>query len=1088
MKSVLVLGICLLLPLRGWAEGGKPLLLRKPTINRTHVVFVYGGDLWGVNRQGGEARRLTSGIGVETDPIFSPDGGRIAFTGQYDGNQDVFIIPAEGGVPRRLTYHPGPDQVVGWSPDGKNVLFRSGRSSYSHFTRLFTIPAEGGYPTELPLPTAYEGSYSPDGNRLAYVPLPPAFQIWKRYRGGRTSSIALANLADSHIDKIPRENSNDFNPMWIGDKVYFLSDRNGPVTLFAYDPASREVVQVLANDGLDLKSASAGPDAIVYEQFGSLYILELKTKQANRLDVQVPAELVEVRPHFVKGSKHIQNAALSPSGARAAFEARGEIITVPAEKGDIRNLTNSPGVAERDPAWSPDGKWLAYFSDESGEYLLHLKEPRGFTPAKKLALGQAPSFYFSPLWSPDSKKIAYTDKRRNLWFIDLGTGKNTLVDTDHYADASLDPAWSPDSRWIAYSKQLKNHLHAVFVHGLETGKHHQVTDGMSDARFPAFDKNGKYLYFTASTDAGPALGWEMSGMNRPMTSSVYMVVLRQDLPSPLAPESDEEKGTEDSKGSKAAEKEKGKDAKPAAEAVRIDWEEIDQRILALPIPARNYAGLEPGKAGILYLLERPAPGMELGGFGEGPPPRTLYKFDLEKRKTDKSLEGVANVHLSQDGSKILYKQGQNWLIASADQPKPGEGTLKLDSMEIRVDPRAEWKQMYHEVWRLERDYLYDPGFHGLDLRAAEKKYEPYLDQLASRHDLTYLFSEMLGELTLGHTYVFGGDAPEVKHVGGGLLGADYAVDQGRYRFAHVYLGQNWNPDLRAPLTQPGAKVKDGEYLLAVNGREVKAPENLYQFFEGTAGKSVVLKVGPNADGKGSRDVTVVPIADEENLRHLAWIEANRRKVDELSGGRLAYIYVPDTAQAGYASFVRYFFAQVGKEGAVIDERFNGGGIVADYIVDTLRRHLICYTTFREGEDATVPLGAIFGPKAMIINEMAGSGGDELPHYFRQTKVGPLIGKRTWGGLVGLEDYPPLIDGGIVTAPSAGFYFPSGNWEVENHGVAPDIEVDLDPAAVRSGHDPQLERAVAVLMEELSKNPPVKPKRPAYPNYHPRNGK
>jgi tricorn protease len=1088
------------------AEGEKPLLLQKPAVSQTQICFSCAGDLWTVPREGGDARRLTVGVGIETDPQFSPDGQWVAFTGEYDGNVDVYAVPAAGGVPRRLTYHPAADQVVGWTKDGKSILFRSSRNSYSGFQRLFTVPLAGGFPTEIPLPMATEGSYSPDGTRLAYVPTMQVQRAWKRYRGGQTKPIWIADLADSSIrDKIPRENSNDFRPMWVGRQIYFLSDRNGPVSLFCYDTVTKKVTQIVQNDGLDIKSASAGPGAIVYEQFGSLHLYDLNTGRAHPVPVRIAGDMPEVRPHFVKVARSIRNVDLSPTGARAVFEARGEILTVPAEKGDIRNLTNTPGVAERDPSWSPDGKSIAYFSDESGEYALHIRSQNGMGETRKFDLGER-SFFYNPTWSPDSKKIAYADKRLNLWYIDLDKKTPVRVDTDTYDGGPISPAWSPDGRWLTYARQLKSHMHAVFLYSLDTGKTTQITDGMSDAVMPVFDKNGRYLYFAASTDVGLRLaGGDLSGTDHPLTRSVYVVVLRSDLPSPLAPESDEEKEAEKPKDAdsaptssagrvpteggreegKAAKPEENKAAKPGEkkeEPVRIDLDQIGQRILALPMPARTYVSLEAGKTGVLFLREVPAVALSPADFGRG----TLHKFDLATRKTETMIDGIQGAIVSRSGEKLLYRQGENWAIVPTAAPvKPGEGVLKLADMEVAVDPHAEWNQMYHEVWRIERDFFYDPGFHGLNLAAAERKYSPWLDNLCSRADLNYLFEEMLGEMTVGHMFVFGGDFPETRKATVGLLGADYRIENRRYRFARVYNGENWNPELRAPLTQPGVNVKAGEYLLAVNGRDVPGSDNLYRFFEETAGKQTVLKVGPNANGDGAREVTVVPVENEGALRNLAWIEDNRRTVDRLSGGRLAYVYVPDTARGGYTSFNRYYFAQTDKEGVVIDERFNGGGNLADYIVDYLDRPILNRVMTREGSDWSEPVGAIYGPKAMIINEMAGSGGDALPWYFRKRSIGPIIGKRTWGGLVGIGGYPSLMDGGGVMAPRMAIYGLKGEWEVENHGVAPDIEVDLDPHAWRMGHDPQLETAVSVVMQQLKEHPQPSYPRPNYVDYHQR---
>jgi len=1081
------------------AQSLKPLLLRDPAVSKSQVAFSYAGSIWVANRDGGNVRRLTSG-GHEEKPSFSPDGSQVAFTGDYDGTHGVFVVSAAGGEPRRLTYHPADADVQGWTPDGKRILFSSLRTAFaSGVIQLFTVPLEGGFATQVPLVRAAEGSISPDGARIAYVPNLQWQRAWKRYRGGQTKPIWIASLADSSVQaRIPRDNSNDCNPMWVGDTIYFLSDRNGPMSLFAYDLKSQQVKQILKNDGFDIKSASATADAIVYEQFGSLHLLDLQSGNDRALDIRPVADLAEVRPHFLKiEPKRIRSAEISPTGARAVFGVRGEILTVPAEKGDIRNLTNTTDVVERDPAWSPDGKSIAYLSDESGEYALHIRDQSGLGEVRKINLGNPATFYYSPTWSPDSKKIGYTDKRLNYWYVDLDKKTPVKVDTDTYTDPahSLQMVWSPDSRWIAYTKQLTNHLHAVFAYSLEQTKSFQLTDGMSDALYPAFDKDGKYLYFTASTDAALNTGWlDMTSLERPVTRNAYVIVLKKDLPSPLAPESDEEKakeaekGGKDQKGEADKDKEKGKAKEEKPVNVEIDLEAIGQRILALPVPARNYDGLLAGKAGVLFLGE--APPVDPIDFDEGGPATKIHKFDLKTRKTEQILDGVTSFDVSFNGEKMLYARQNQWFITPAEKPaegppQPGQGgPLRLDSMEIYVDPRAEWKHMYDQVWRDERDFLYDPGLHGLNLEAVRRKYEPFLDNIATRDDLNYLFTEMLGNITIGHMFVGGGDVPEPKRVKTGLLGADYSVENGRYRFTHVYDGENWNPKLRAPLTQPGVNVHAGDYLLAVNGRDVRPPADVYSFFEETAGKQVVLKVGARSDGSGSREVIVVPVDDESSLRNYAWIEGNRRKVDELTGGRVAYVYLPDTYAGGYTNFNRYYFAQVGKDAAIIDERYNGGGDIADYIIDYLRRPLLSYWNMREGKDITTPIEAIFGPKVMIINEMAGSGGDALPWMFRKTGIGPLVGKRTWGGLVGHYTNPAdLLDGGFTGTPDLAFYNPNGTWDVENHGVPPDVETELDPQAARAGHDSQLERAVEVVMDLLKKNPlPPAPHHPAFPNY------
>lgn len=1093
------------------ADENPPLLLRHPTVSATRIVFVYGGDLWSVGKEGGTAERLTATNGAASRPVFSPDGSEIAFTGTYDGNADVYVIPASGGTPQRLTYHPGADLVMGWTRDGKQVLFASTRTSgISRYNKLFTISREGGFPSELPLPIAAEGSYSPDGKELAYVPLDHAFEIWKRYRGGRTSPIWIAKLSDSSVTAVPRENSNDFNPMWVGDRVFFLSDRNGPMSLLSYDTKTKGVTLALKNDGLDFKSASAGPGAIVIEQFGAIWLYDLETGTAHKVDIRISADLPQLRPRFVNVANRIVNADISPTGLRAVFEARGEILTVPAEKGDIRNLTNTPGADERYPSWSPDGTRIAYFSDQSGEVALYIKNQNGQGEAQKIDLGTPPSFFYFPMWSPDSKKIAYADRRLNLWYVDLEKNAPVKVFHDRFTGEQqiYRAAWSPDSKWLAYTQQELSHMRSVFLYSLETGQSQRVTDGMSDSFSPVFDRGGKYLYLLSSTDAGPTMDSSMDSFNRPVTSSIYVVVLRKDLPSPLAPESDEEGQGRAEAGKAEAAKTGGQERAKPPELVKVDFEKIGQRILALPIPARNFSEIIPGKEGVLFLLEGP-----LVEPLNGPSTLTASRFDLKSRKTDRLLENIRSLHVSSNGEKLLYRQEggpppagntpppETWVIAPVPPEPPSSGpgatgpaggggglagakTLNLAAMDVRVEPMTDWKEIYHQAFRIERDFFYDPGFHGLDLPATEVKYAAYLPGLASREDLNYIFAEAMGELTVGHLFVFGGDRPEGKRVPVGVLGADYKIENGRYRFARIYDGENWNPQLNAPLTQPGVNVAEGDYLLAVNGREVRGTDNVYSFFEETAGKSVLLRVGRNPDGSGSREVAVVPVESESGLRELAWVEGNRRKVDQLSHGKLAYIYLPDTASAGYTFFNRYFFAQAGKQGAVVDERFNGGGANTDYILDYLRRTLMNYRTTRDGEDMTTPVSLIRGPKAMIINEYAGSGGDAMPWHFRQAKIGTLVGKRTWGGLVGFHGpFERLMDDGVVTTPSRGFWTPNNKWEVENQGIAPDVEVELDPKAVREGHDPQLEQTVEILLADLARNPLPEHHRPPYPNYH-----
>jgi len=1070
------------------------MLLSQPAISSSRIAFVYAGDLWVADINGKGVRRLTTDIGVESNPFFSQDGSLIAFSAQYEGNIDVYLVPVEGGIPKRLTWHPGPDIVQRFTPDGQAVLFTSPRATFTNrYTQLFTVPIKGGYPEALKIPNAFRATYSPDGTRIAYNPLYDAFTQWKHYRGGTVSVIWIYKFSDHSVEKIPQPEgrSNDAGPMWIGDKIYFRSDRNREFNLFSYDLKTKEIKQLTQHADFPVLNASAGAGKIIYEQGGYLHIYDPEKAQSTKLTIGVAADLLELRERYVKGARYIRNASISPSGARVVFEFRGEIVTVPAEKGDPRNLTNSTSSHERSAVWSPDGKSIAYFSDESGEYELHVRSQDGKGDVKKFKMIGA-GFYDSSVWSPDSQKISYADNSRTLYWVDLKTGVSKKIASEYLYGPSriktIYSSWSPDSKWIAYTLNTEAYIQKVYVYSIEKDKSFPITDGLSEVSEPVFDESGKYLYFFCSTDAGPVKQWfDLSNADMRMTSSIYLAVLKKDVPSPLAKESDEEKGVEkkeekgpqkEVKGSPKEEKPKEPSPKPA-ETFSIDFEGLNHRIIALPLPSGSYRDLQAGEADQIYYLEdAPVPD---GGFGPGGRLATLHRYDLKTRKDEVIMSDVNNYLLSADKKKILYVSRDAWgIVSSAAKVEPGQGKMNIESIEVRIDPLAEWNQVFHEAWRINRDYFYAPNMHGVDWNAMRKKYAVFLPHLGCRNDLNRVIQWMCSELAVGHHRVGGGDfLNQPKSVPGGLLGADYSIENGRYRFKKVYGGLNWNPELRSPLTEPGVDVKEGEYLLAVSGKELRPPANIYSFFENTAGKIVEITVGPNPDGTGSRTVLAVPIADEYALRNRDWVEGNLRKVEEATGGRVAYVYVPNTSTLGHTYFKRYFFPQSYKDAIIVDERFNGGGSIADYYIDILRRPFISYWNMRYGADLKTPSGSIQGPKVMLIDETAGSGGDLLPWMFRKFGLGELIGKRTWGGLVGTLGFPVLMDGGSVTAPNLAIWTEDG-WVVENEGVPPDIEVEQWPADVIAGRDPQLEKAIQVIMEELKKNPPKKLKRPPYP--------
>ena len=1077
MKITLALVLLFFISAGSQAQGTR--LLRHPTVSRDSVAFEYAGDLWIVARSGGTARRLTSTPSFEVDPYFSPDGSQIAFSATVAGNTDVYVVPTAGGDPKRLTYHPGIDRVRGWKPDGKSIIFASNRTGVPQqsYMQLWTINVDGGLPEMLPLPRAFFGAYSPDGARLAYeefaTPFVPEWfetSMWRHYRGGRTHPISIVNLSDYSVQKLQWTNSNDTFPMWLGNTVYFLSDRNHTVNLFAYRTDTKQLAQVTHHEDFDVMTASAGSDAVVYEQAGYIYLVDAKSGKPQKLNIEVTGDLPWARPQFKKVANMIRNATLSPTGTRAAFEARGEIFTVPSEKGDFRNLTQSSGAHDRGPTWSPDGTHVAWLSDASGEYQLMIGEPTGVTAPRAVAL-PANAFYDSATWSPDGTQILLEDNHNNLWAIEVTGGAATKIDTDNYPDPirQFRAAWSPDSKWIAYSKNLANHLRAIFVYSWAEKKAYQVTDGLADSISPTFDASGKYLYFMASTNFGPSTSWlEMSSLDRPVRRAIYLVVLNANEPSPLLPET----GDEPKPPSPDAPK-PDPNAKPV---VRIDLNAISQRVLAVNIPAGDYNNLNAGAAGTFYYTE-PFPGGAPGTL-------RLQRYQLRERTAAPFLEGsIRSYSISADKKKLLYQAGDGanrWGVVATERPaKVGDGPLNVAQLETRVDPRAEWSQIYRETWRLQRDFFYDAKMHGADWQAVYEKYKPLLASVGHRADLGYVIAMMGGELTVGHSYLIGaGDVPSEDPVAVGLLGADFSIENGRYRIKRIYTGENWNPDLRAPLSAPGIQVAEGDYVLEVNGRPLAPPTNVYSLFEGTANRQTLIRVNKTPSSEGSRLITVVPVASEDTLRTRAWIENNRRLVDKLSNGKLAYVWLPNTANPGYTYFTRYFYAQQDKDGAVIDERYNHGGMVADYIVNELDRKLMGYFALRDGTPSTSPIAGIYGPKVMLINESAGSGGDALPYMFRLRKIGPLIGTRTWGGLVGTLGLPATIDGGGITAPSLAFYNLKGEWDVENIGVAPDIEVEYTAADVIKGRDPQLERAVQEALRLLELNPVRRVPRPA----------
>lgn len=1044
-------------------------LLSSPAISADHLAFTYAGDLWVANRDGSAPRRLTIDEGNEGAPVFSPDGKTIAFTAQYDGNYDVYSVPAGGGIPKRLTWHPSADVVRDFTPDGKNILFSSQREAFTNrFNQAFTIGLEGGAATPLDIPTINHAAYSGDGKYLAYTPLGDRFSMWKNYRGGTISRIWVMKLADNSVVEIPKPagGCNDTEPQWINGKVYFRSDRNKEFNLFEFDPATKAVKQLTQFKDFPVLSLSAGAGKIVFEQAGYLHLLDPATGKHERINVDIQADILDVRPYWISGSDNVRHAGASPSGKRLVFDFRGEVLTAPTENGDVMNVSNTPGVHETHPRWSPDGKTIAYFSDASGEYALHLYDNET-KKARAIALSGT-GFYAFPHWSPDGKKVAFVDNGRNLYVLDVASGKVSKVDHDtlyspgDYRD--LFGSWSADGNWLAYSKITETNFERAYVYDLSSGTTRAVSDPLANVTDPTFDHSGKYLYLAASTDAGPVVNWfQQSSNDMRATNGIYLVTLQNDVVNPLVHRNDLEEIKKDE-----PEKDEPEDKKEEEQTLRIDFDGLETRIVHLPIGQGNFSNLESAKEGeLLYLASN----------DEG---STIHRYSLEERE-DKEFIPANWFEVTGNGEKLFVGSRAGWGVTDIGNPS-AKDLKSPDSygLKVKIDPVAEWKNIFYEMWRVNRDYFYDPGMHGVDWEAMKKKYEVFLPEVKTRPDLYRVMEWMGSELGVGH-HRFGSRGTELNDpptVGGGLLGADYETANGRYRIAKIYGGLNWNGDLRSPLTEPGVNVKTGEYLLSVDGEDVVATNNLYRFFEAKADRLVELKVGPNADGSGARTVMVTPIGNEYGLRNRDWVEGNIKKVDEATNGQVAYVYVPNTGGGGFEYFKRYFFPQVNKKAIIVDERFNGGGQIADYYIEHLMRPYQNSWTYRYGKDQHAPVASIQGPKVLLTDETAGSGGDLFPYLWRKNELGPIIGKRTWGGLVGVLGYPEFIDGGSVTAPNVAFWDKDG-YRVENEGVAPDIEVEQYPAEVMAGRDPQLERAIEEIMKSMKAKPVETPKRPPF---------
>ncbi|UCC73709.1 MAG: PD40 domain-containing protein [Gemmatimonadota bacterium] len=1046
-------------------------MLRQPDVSGTHIAFVYAGDIWVVPKGGGTAERLSSPPGEESFPRFAPDGSTIAFTGNYDGNADIYTIPVIGGEPVRITHHPMGDRVVDWHPDGEEILFASSRESgRQRFSQFFRVSSQGGLPEKLPVPYGEFGAVSPDGAWLAYMPRSRDFRTWKRYRGGWAPEIWLFNLRDYSSRNITVSDANDAHPMWHGRTLYFLSDRgaNQRHNIWAYDLDSEAFRQVTDFSDFDIHFPAIGPSDIVFEAGGRLYLLDLASEEYRGVEIDVVTDLATLKPRIENVSELIANAWVSPTGKRAVFEARGDLFTVPAEHGPIRNLTASSGIAERYPTWSPDGKYIAYWSDRPGEYELMIRPADGSGPEERLT-SMGAGYRYRPYWSPDSKKLAFADQAKTIFIYDLERRRSVEVDHDmwmtHGALNRFRVSWSSDSRWMTYSRGLENGSGAIFMYDAEAGRLHQVTSGYYSDAQPTFDPDGKYLYYLSNRTFRPAYSDVDNTWIYPNTTNIVAVPLRPDVPSPLAPRSDEEGVEDEDEEEEEAEEEGGEDG-----PVEIDLTDFEHRVVILPPEAGNYTGLQAVSGKILYR--------RLPRTGSGGRSSPVVYWDLEEREEKTVVEDAEGFLVTADGKKMLVTQ-QGTFIVEVKPDQKLDKRLRTNELEATIDPRAEWRQLFTDAWRFERDYFYDPNMHGVDWNAMREQYGRLIEDAVTRWDVNFVLGELIAELSASHTYRGGGDTESAGQRGVGLLGVDWSLENGAYRIAEIIGGAPWDADVRSPLAQPGVDVSEGDYILAVNGVPLDAAKDPWAAFQGLADETVELTVNSRPTIDGARTVLVETLSSETRLRHLAWIEANRSRVEEATNGRVGYVYVRSTAFDGQTELVRQFAAQFHKDGLIIDERFNSGGQIPDRFVELLHRPPLVFWAVRTGKDWQWPPVSHFGPKVMLINGWSGSGGDAFPYYFREYGVGPLIGMRTWGGLIGVSGAPRLIDGGNVTVPTFRMYSTDSVWFAEGHGVDPDIEVPEDPTQLARGVDPQLERAIQETLRLLEESPPVRAQRPRY---------